>query len=100
MLIKLSPFVVLPGDSTAMSVFVTGDTITVNGVEFDFTPLPEGGELPAGAIDSEWFEGPVLRRSGRLELTLRLPLSAGASPAACFPEPLLAEADGPVELPQ
>ncbi len=100
MLIKLSPYVPLPDGSTAMSVFVTGDTITVNDVEFDFTPLPEGGELPAGAIESEWFEGPVLRRSGRLELTLRLPLPVDASAAARFPEPLLVEADGPVELPQ
>ncbi|MED5054312.1 hypothetical protein T4W62_02410, partial [Pseudomonas aeruginosa] len=59
-----------------------------------------GGELPAEAIGSEWFAGPALRRAGRLELILRFPLAADASVAARFPEPLLIEADGPVELPR
>lgn len=62
--------------------------------------LPEGGELPTEAIGSELFAGPVARRNGRLELTLRFPLAADASAAARFPEPLLIEADGPVELPR
>ncbi|HBO2705579.1 hypothetical protein [Pseudomonas aeruginosa] len=100
MIIKLSPFAPLPGSDERLSLSRAGDVLTVNGVEFDFTPLPEGGELPSDAIESEWFEGPVLRRSGRLELTLRLPLPVDASAAARFPEPLLVEADGPVELPQ
>ncbi|WP_132491948.1 hypothetical protein, partial [Pseudomonas aeruginosa] len=72
----------------------------VSGQAFDFTLLPEGGELPAEAIGSEWFAGPVLRRAGRLELSLRFPLADVASAAARFPEPLLIDADGPVELPQ
>ncbi len=42
--------------------------LTVNGQVFDFTPLPDGGEVPAEAIGSEWFAGPALRRAGRLEL--------------------------------
>lgn len=100
MIIKLSPYVPLPGSDERLVLSRVGDVLTVNGVEFDFTPLPEGGELPADAIESEWFEGPVLRRSGRLELTLRFPLPVDASAAARFPEPLLVEAEGPVELPQ
>lgn len=36
MLIKLSPFVPLPGDGVEMRVSVRGDALTVNGVEFDF----------------------------------------------------------------
>lgn len=100
MIIKLSPFAPLPGSDERLSLSRAGDVLTVNDVEFDFTPLPEGGELPADAIESEWFEGPVLRRSGRLELTLRFPLPVDASDAARFPEPLMVEADGPVELPQ
>lgn len=42
MLIKLSPFVPLPGDGVEMRVSARGDTLTVNGVEFDFSPLTEG----------------------------------------------------------
>ncbi|HHG5217951.1 TPA: hypothetical protein ACPWLC_006104 [Pseudomonas aeruginosa] len=86
------------GDYTTVSV--SGGVLTVNGQAFDFTPLPEGGELPTEAIGSELFAGPVARRDGRLELTLRFPLAADASAAARFPEPLLIEADGPVELPR
>ncbi|MFU3269241.1 hypothetical protein ACM7LV_31280 [Pseudomonas aeruginosa] len=100
MIIKLSPYAPLPGAAEHLSLVRIGDVLTVNGQAFDFTPLPEGGELPAEAIGSEWFAGPVLRRAGRLELILRFPLAVDASAAACFPEPLLIEAGGPVELPR
>ncbi|BAU16335.1 hypothetical protein FDH89_gp07 [Pseudomonas phage phiR18] len=100
MIIKLSPYAPLPDSNEHLSLSRTGDVLTVNDQEFDFTPLPEGGELPSEAIESEWFVGPVVRRNGRLELTLRYPLGVDASEAARFPEPLLIEADGPVELPR
>ncbi|ASA29519.1 hypothetical protein RZC90_006653 [Pseudomonas aeruginosa] len=100
MIITLSPYVVLPGSDEHLMLSRDGDVLTVNGQSFDFTPLPEGSELPAEAIGSEWFAGPVVRREGRLEFSLRLPLTDGASAAARFPEPMLIEADGPVELPQ
>lgn len=100
MIIKLSPYAPLPGSDERLSLSRAGDVLAVNGQVFDFTPLPDGGELPAEAIGSEWFAGPVLRRAGRLELILRFPLAVDASAAACFPEPLLIEADGPVELPR
>ncbi|HHJ1707488.1 TPA: hypothetical protein ACQGU1_006347, partial [Pseudomonas aeruginosa] len=83
-----------------LSLSRTGDVLTVNGQPFDFTPLPEGGELPAEAIGSEWFAGSVVRRAGRIQLTLRFPLAAESSAAARFPEPLLIDTDGPVELPR
>ncbi|MBG4352267.1 hypothetical protein I4947_08750 [Pseudomonas aeruginosa] len=100
MIIKLSPFAPLPRRDERLSLSRAGDVLTVNGQAFDFAPLPEGGELPAEAIGSEWFAGPALRRAGRLELILRFPLAAESSAAARFPEPLLIEADGPVELPR
>ncbi|KSI77278.1 hypothetical protein [Pseudomonas aeruginosa] len=100
MIIKLSPYAPLPCSDERLSLSRDGDVLIVNGQVFDFTPLPDGGELPAEAIGSEWFAGPALRRAGGLELILRFPLAADASAAACFPEPLLIEADGPVELPR
>ncbi|HCU2029098.1 TPA: hypothetical protein OUI23_000710 [Pseudomonas aeruginosa] len=100
MIITLSPYLPLPESDEYLSLSRAGDVLTVSGQVFDFTPLPEGGELPAEAIGSEWFAGPVLRRAGRLELILRFPLAIDASAAARFPEPLLIEADGPVELPR
>ncbi|MED8002737.1 hypothetical protein [Pseudomonas aeruginosa] len=100
MIIKLSPYAPLPGRDERLSLSRDGDVLIVNGQVFDFTPLPDGGELPAEAIGSEWFAGPALRRAGGLELILRFPLAVDASAAARFPEPLLIEADGPVELPR
>ena len=67
MIIKLSPYVPLPGSGERLVLSRAGDVLTVNGQAFDFTPLPDGGELPAEAIGSEWFAGPALRRAGRLE---------------------------------
>ncbi|RIZ44702.1 hypothetical protein AXX04_13810 [Pseudomonas aeruginosa] len=100
MIITLSPYAPLPGSDERLSLSRAGDVLTVNGQAFDFTPLPDGGELPAEAIGSKVFAGPVVRRDGRLELILRFPLAADASAAARFPEPLLIETDGPVELPR
>lgn len=62
MIIKLSPFAPLPGSDERLSLSRAGDVLTVNGQAFDFTPLPEGGELPTEAIDRSyslvlWREG-------------------------------------------
>ncbi len=49
MRIELSPVVVLPEDSTDMDVMVSGDSIAVSGVMYDFSQLPEGGFEPASS---------------------------------------------------
>lgn len=77
-----------------------GDVLILNGVEFDFTQLPDGATLPAEAIDSEWIVGPVERIGGELHLTLLLPHGPNASQAARFPNPIIDPPDGPLELPQ
>lgn len=77
-----------------------GDVLTVNGQEFDFSPLPEGAILPQEAISSDWFVGPVARIDGELQLVLRLPHGPNPSRATAFPEPITVTSDGPVELPQ
>jgi len=76
-----------------------GDVLTLNGVEYDFSPLPEGATLPAEAIDSEWIVGPVSRIDGDLHLTLRLPHGPNPSRAVAFPEPIHVTEDGPIALP-
>lgn len=83
-----------------LSVSKAGDVLTVNGQEFDFTPLPDGATLPNEAIGSDWFVGPVTRLGGELQLTLRLPHGPNPSHAEAFPEPITVVEDGPVELPQ
>src|SRR5690606_21239084 len=84
--IKLTPFAPLPGQFEPMVATLAGDILTLNGVPFDFGPLPDGATLPSEAIDSEWIVGPVSRIDGELHLTLRLPHGPNPSQAVAFPE--------------
>ena len=96
MKIKLSP---QRRDDT-LTVTKQGDVLTINGTAYDFTDLPDGGTLPADAVDCEYVIGSVDRVNGELELTLLLPHGANASEAARFPEPIIDPADGELELPK
>lgn len=82
-----------------LEVSRTGDTLTLNGETFDLSQVGEGDTLPAVAIKSGWFTGPVTRTNGELALTLLLPMPFNYSPAQAFPEPLTLNCDGPVTLP-
>lgn len=84
----------------AINVTKQGDTLTINGTDYDFSQLPDGGELPREAIDCEWIGSDVSRVDGEIKLTLILPHGASASEAARLPEPILNPIDGQVELPQ
>lgn len=95
MQIQLSP-VLTPAH---LIVEKAGEVLTINGEAFDFSALPDGGELPADAITSEWIIGPVTRVSGELHLTLILPHGDDAPEATRFPEPITVTGDGPVDLP-
>lgn len=83
-----------------MTITKQGDVLTINGVVYDFTQLPDGGELPADAVDCEFVISSVKRVNGELEFTLLFPISYNASEAARFPEPIINPADGELELPK
>ena len=83
-----------------LTVFKEGDVLTINGTAYDFTDLPDGGTLPAEAVDCEYVIGSVNRVNGELELTLLLPHGPNATEAARFPEPIINPADGELELPK
>lgn len=95
MQIKLSPQRL----NETLTVSRAGDVLTLNGVEFDFGPLPDGATLPADAIVSDWIVGDVSRIDGELHLTLRLPHGQNPSRAVAFPEPVTVTEDGPIALP-
>ena len=96
MIIKLIPRRM---DDAQPAITVTGDTITINGTPFDFSPLEEGSTLPSDAIDSEWIIGDVTRTNGDIALTLLLPCGYRAPESTRFPVPITVTTDGPVELP-
>lgn len=99
MIISLNPIASLPGINDPITVSVLGDAITINGLEFDLSNMPNGAALPASAIDSSIFCGDVVRENGELSITLLYPVCEGSTVAACFPEPIHVAEDGLVELP-
>jgi len=78
----------------------SGDALTVNGVPYDFSQLPDGATLPREAVDCEWICGDVSRINGELEIPILLPHGPDASEAARFPEPMAVTIDGEVVLPE
>lgn len=96
MLINLSPV----RSDEQLSISVSGDALLINGMVFDFAPLPEGAVLAAKAIASRWIAEDVTRVDGLIRITVMLPHGEDASEAARFPQPITVINDGPVELPK
>ena len=95
MLINLSP----TRSDKILSISKSADTLTINGIPYDFSLLPNGATLPREAIDCEWIVSDVNRVNGEIELTILLPHGANASHEARFPEPINMTNDGQVVLP-
>lgn len=98
MKIILSP-VRMDSDVT-LSLVKTGDTLTVNGEDFDFSPIGNGDTLPMKAINSTWFDKDVERVDGELVISIILPNPWNYSPEQAFPEPIVVNTDGFIELPK
>ena len=97
MRIKLSPFV--PVAPSGLTVYKQGDSLIINGLTLNFTQLPEGGTLPAEAIQCPWIIAPIERISGDLLIVLQLPIPIEATQEACFPRDIVSPADGQIALP-
>jgi len=82
-----------------LTVTKAGDGLTINGTEYDFSQVPDGGLLPQDAVECPWLASNVERVDGELVLTLLMPHGANASEARRFPEPLTDVPDGEVEFP-
>jgi hypothetical protein len=78
----------------------TGDVVTINGEDFDFSVLPDGALLPRDAIDSPWISGAVTRDGGVLNIPMILPHGPDASETVRNPDPVEVTEDGPISLPE
>jgi hypothetical protein len=96
MIIKLSPI----RCDKVLEVYKSGDVLTVNGVDYDFSFMVDYDTLQADAIQSEWFLGEVTKEDGELTLTLMLPIPANYSQEQAFPVDLVNVPDGLVAFPQ
>lgn len=94
----LSPMRGLPGQSET-TVTVAGDNITVDGVAYDLSPVPEGGLAePEGEHP---FVGAITRQRGMIHATVHVALGDTAAPyqPADPAHWILEGAEGVVELP-
>lgn len=82
MKIKLSPV----RSDERLVASVSGQAITLNGTEYDFTQLQDGESLPADAVDCKWICGDVRNVDGEICLTLVLPHGINAPQETRFPE--------------
>lgn len=96
MIIKISPVRM----DAELAVAVSGDVLIVNGVTYDFGPLPDGAVLPADAIGCSWIGQPVERVAGELIITLTMPHGPDASEALRFPVDIINPPNGELRLPQ
>lgn len=87
--------------SAPLTLARTGDVLTMNGEEFDFSALADGEALPAEATGSNLFAaGTIIERiSGELYLSLVLPIGAKAPEASRQMQTITVTEDGPVTLP-
>lgn len=83
-----------------LTVIKSGDTLTINGIAYDFAPLPDGATLPPEAIGCQWIVGPVERVGGELHISLLLPHGPNPPKHVAFPLPIINPPDGELELPK
>jgi hypothetical protein len=96
--LMLSPMRGLPGQKET-AILVSGDTVTVDGVAFDLSPVPEGGLAePEGEHP---FVGLITREGGVIHATVRVMLDDSAAPHQPSDPAhwILEGAEGPVQLP-
>ena len=83
-----------------LTVSKSGDTLTINGIAYDFSVIPDGATLPASAVDCEYITGNIERINGVLHISIILPHGPNPSQEVAFPAPIVNQPDGVLELPQ
>lgn len=71
-----------------LALLVSGDTLVVNEVGYDFSGIPEGATLLREAVDCLWLASDVDRIDGEIRLTLILPHGPGADEGDLHPQPV------------
>lgn len=93
--------ILVPQQSSAELVLSReGDSLWLNGEEFDFSPLTEGATLPWKAMPMDKFADDANRVDGQLILSVYMPYKdPDAHESIRFPDPVVMTEDGHVPLP-
>ena len=82
-----------------LTLVKSGDSLIVNGEEYDFSGVSEGAVLPCSAVTCGWLASDVERKEGVLHMTLLLPHGAQPPFDTMYPNPVVVVKDGPIDLP-
>lgn len=82
-----------------LTLSAMGDVLTINGVAYDLSVIPDGATLPKLAVTCDWLASDVERIDGDLHLKLVLPHGRYAPQATLFPGPITVTEDGPIPVP-
>lgn len=86
-------------DIELLTLEVSKDVLTVNGVDLDFSPLKDGDVLPSSAVPHDRVVGDITRIGDDIQLTIQLPYHTQDAPVSVtFPDPVIA-GDGKVSIP-
>lgn len=96
MRITYSPVEGLP----AAEMSVEGETLTINGTDYDFSALGEGEIIPFLTLGEPLIVSDVTRVAGVVEITVILPHGPSAITETRFPDPVEIMTDGPISLPE
>jgi hypothetical protein len=98
MILKFSPQYRSDGPLTLTK---QGDTLIINGISVDFSPLHVGYKLPRAECQNghPFLLEAQRNEGGILEVTILLPYGPGASSAVEFPQPVTVIEDGDIEVP-
>lgn len=75
-----------------------GDILTIDGIAYDFSAIPDGAILPRDAVACDWLASDVERRDGTLRLTLIAPHGPDAPDRLRAPRSIALVADGEVVI--
>lgn len=95
--IQFSP--IESAEAELLTLEVSKDVLTVNGVDLDFTPLKDGDMLSANAVGHDSVLGVVSRVEGDIQITLQMPYRQGSPEFVKYPDPVIVSEDGKVKVP-
>lgn len=94
--LTLSPQVGLPGQPE-MTIHVAGDILTIDGIDYDLSPVPEGGV--AWTEEDSPLTGPITRTDGVIHCTIIARLGDTAADVQPNEPWIIPDAEGEVSIP-
>lgn len=79
----------------------SGEALIINGVDVDFSDMPDGADYPAEAIESDFVSGGISKVDGVVHMTIIMPYihTDDIPESVSYPSGVFVEQDGRISLP-